>query len=83
MYSLFLLKENFHYSMMILKINHIGGAEMYFNIQLASYLGRPHLSIGINLSYNMPSTVRKNDIFLKQKEYKGLLQVELSGQGKC
>jgi hypothetical protein len=46
-----------------------GGTVMYFNIQLAKYLGcNPIYLIGVDLSYNVPSTVKKNGAVLESTE---------------
>ena len=46
-----------------------GGTVMYFNIQLAAYLGcNPIYLVGVDLSYSVPESVIKNGAVLKSTE---------------
>lgn len=57
------------YSHDFLEESHWGGTVMYFNIQLAEYLGcNPIYLIGVDLTYNVPDTVVKNGAVLTSTE---------------
>lgn len=57
------------YSHDFLEESYWGGTVMYFNIQLAEYLGcNPIYLIGVDLSYNVPDTVKQKGAVLTSSE---------------